>query len=155
MKRTAWPSLSAAALCPHKPEPVKPARPQRKRQLRPHDLRHHSIPHMLEIGVDGDLVNAISGHVSKRMREFYSHQRVRVRYEASQPIEPEYDVRKLVAEGRRRSKQERLKAKLKPQQEDPYAQPVEPDNDLEELKRLKIRLDQLLSMARPKERSRV
>jgi hypothetical protein len=110
---------------------------------------------MLENGVDGDLVNAISGHVSKRMREFYSHQRVRVRYEAAQAIEPDYDVRKLVADGRRRSKQERLKVKLKPQQKEPIAQPVEPDKDLEELKSLKIRVDQLLAMARPKERSTV
>jgi hypothetical protein len=124
-------------------------------QLRPHDLRHHAITRMLENGVDGDLVNAISGHVSKRMREFYSHQRVRVRYEAAQAIEPDYDVRKLVADGRRRSKQERLKAKLKPQQKEPLAQPVETDKDLEELKRLKIRVDQLLAMARPKERSTV
>jgi len=124
-------------------------------QLRPHDLRHHAITRMLENGVDGDLVNAISGHVSKRMREFYSHQRVRVRYEAAQAIEPDYDVRKLVADGRRRSKQERLKVKLKPQQKEPIAQPVEPDKDLEELKSLKIRVDQLLAMARPKERSTV
>ena len=32
--------------------------------LRPHDLRHHAITRMLENGVDGELVNAISGHVS-------------------------------------------------------------------------------------------
>jgi len=125
------------------------------KQLRPHDLRHHAITRMLENGVDGELVNAISGHVSKRMREFYSHQRVRVRYEAAQAIEPDYDVRKLVADGRRRSKQERLKAKLKPQQKETSAQPVEPDKDLEELRRLKIRVDQLLAMATPKERSTV
>lgn len=80
--------------------------------LRPHDLRHHAITRMLENGVDGDLVNAISGHVSQRMREFYSHQRTRVRYAAAQAIEPEYDVRKLVAEGRRRLSGEQRKAKL-------------------------------------------
>ena len=119
-----------------------PPRHLRLRPVRPHDLRHHAITRMLENGVDGDLVNAISGHVSKRMREFYSHQRVRVRYEAAQAIEPDYDVRKLVADGRRRSKQERLKVKLKPQQKEPSAPPVETDKDLEELKRLKIRVDQ-------------
>lgn len=54
--------------------------------LRPHDLRHHAITRMLENGVDGDLVNAISGHVSQRMREFYSHQRTRVKYEAAQQL---------------------------------------------------------------------
>jgi integrase len=124
-------------------------------QLRPHDLRHHAITRMLENGVDGELVNAISGHVSKRMREFYSHQRVRVRYEAAQAIEPDYDIRKLVADGRRRSKQERLKAKMKPQQKEPSARPVDTDNDLEELKRLKIKVDQLLAMAKPREGSTV
>jgi len=67
--------------------------------------------------VDGDLVNAISGHVSQRMREFYSHQRARVRHEAAKKIEPDYDVRKLMAEGRRRVKQERVKAKARPKLE--------------------------------------
>ena len=124
-------------------------------QLRPHDLRHHAITRMLENGVDGELVNAISGHVSKRMREFYSHQRVRVRYEAAQAIEPDYDVRKLVADGRRRSKQERLKGKVKPQRTETTAQPVQTDQDFEELKRLKIRVEQLLANAKPKERSTV
>lgn len=85
-------------------------------QLRPHDLRHHAITRMLENGVDGDLVNAISGHVSQRMREFYSHQRTRVRYEAAQAIEPSYDVRKLTSEGRRRLRAERRKAELAPKQ---------------------------------------
>jgi len=85
--------------------------------LRPHDLRHHAITRMLENGVDGDLVNAISGHVSQRMREFYSHQRARVRHEAAKKIEPDYDVHKLMAEGRRRVKQERVKAKARPKLE--------------------------------------
>ena len=79
-------------------------------QLRPHDLRHHAITRLLESGVSGDLVNAISGHVSQRMREFYSHQRTRVRYEAAQAIEPDYDVRKSAAEGRRRIRREQLNA---------------------------------------------
>jgi Phage integrase family len=120
-------------------------------QLRPHDLRHHAIPRMLENEVDGELVNAISGHVGKRMREFYSHQRVRVRYEAAQAIEPDYDVRKLVSDGRRRSKQERLKGKVKPQRTETTTQPVQTDQDFEELKRLKIRVEQLLAMAKPRE----
>jgi len=122
-------------------------------QLRPHDLRHHAITRMLENGVDGELVNAISGHVSKRMREFYSHQRIRVRYEAAQAIEPDYDVRKLVADGRRRSKQERLRAKMTPQQKDTAVQQIETNHDLEELKRLKIKLEQLLANSEPRKRS--
>ena len=96
-------------------------------QLRPHDLRHHAITRMLEKGVDGELVNAISGHVSKRMREFYSHQRIRVRYEAAQAIEPDYDVRELVAYGSQRSKQEKLKGKVKNQRTKTTAQPVKTD----------------------------
>jgi hypothetical protein len=72
---------------------------------------------MLESGVDGELVNAISGHVSQRMREFYSHQRTLVRHGAAKKIEPGYDVRKLMAEGRRRVKQERVKAKARPKLE--------------------------------------
>ncbi|MGA9671149.1 MAG: tyrosine-type recombinase/integrase [Terracidiphilus sp.] len=124
-------------------------------QLRPHDLRHHAITRMLEKGVDGELVNAISGHVSQRMREFYSHQRVRVRYQAAQAIEPDYHVGKLVADGRRRSKQEKLKGKVKPQQTETASQPVQTDQDFEELKRLKIRVEQLLSMAKPRKGSTV
>jgi integrase len=85
--------------------------------LRPHDLRHHAITRMLENGVDGELVNAISGHVSQRMREFYSHQRTKVRYEAAKAIEPEYDIRKLTTDGRRRVKQERVKTNARPKQE--------------------------------------
>jgi Phage integrase family len=122
-------------------------------QLRPHDLRHHAITRMLEKGVDGELVNAISGHVSKRMREFYSHQRIRVRYEAAQAIEPDYDVRKLVADGRRRSKQERLKEKLKLQRKEATNQPDETTDEVEELKRLRLMVEQLLAKAKPKEKS--
>src|ERR1035441_9939449 len=59
--------------------------------------------------VAGELVNAISGHVSQKMREFYSHQRTKVRYEAAQAIEPDYDIKKLMAEGRRQVRQERRK----------------------------------------------
>lgn len=81
-------------------------------RLRPHDLRHHAITRMLENGVDGDLVNTISGHVSRQMREYYSHHRTRVRYEAAQAIEPQYDIRKLVSEGRQRQKIEQRKADL-------------------------------------------
>ena len=110
---------------------------------------------MLENGVDGELVNAISGHVSKRMREFYSHQRVRVRYQAAQAIEPDYHVGRLVADGRRRSKQAKLKGKVKPQQTETASQPVQTDQDFEELKRVKIRVEQLLSMAKPRKGSTV
>lgn len=86
-------------------------------QLRPHDLRHHAITRMLENGVDGELVNAISGHVSQRMREFYSHQRIRVRYAAAQAIEPNYDIRKLAADGRLRVRLEEWQARRSAAQE--------------------------------------
>ena len=85
--------------------------------LRPHDLRHLAITRMLENGVDGELVNAISGHVSQRMREYYSHQRTRVRYKAVQAIKPEYDVRKMTDEGRQCLRKERVKAKARPKLE--------------------------------------
>jgi hypothetical protein len=58
-----------------------------------------------------------SGHVSQRMREFYSHQRTQVRYKAAQAIEPDYDIRKLMAEGRRRVRQERMKTRVQPKLE--------------------------------------
>lgn len=87
-------------------------------ELRPHDLRHHAITRMLENGVDGELVNAISGHVSQRMREFYSHQRIRVRHKAAQAIEPNYDVRKLVSKGQRRAKLDRVNAKMRSKRDD-------------------------------------
>jgi integrase len=85
--------------------------------LRPHDLRHLAITRMLENGVDGELVNAISGHISQRMREYYSHQRAQVRYKAAKAIEPEYNVRKLTDDGRQRVKKERVKAKARPRLE--------------------------------------
>ena len=104
---------------------------------------------MLENGVDGELVNTLSGHVSQRMREFYSHQRVRVRYAAAQAIEPDYDVRKLVTDGRRRSRHERSKAQMQPRRKEPIQQRAGVDNDFEELNRIKARLDQLLAKIEP------
>jgi integrase len=86
-------------------------------RLRPHDRRHHAITRMLENGVDGDLVNTISGHISRQMREYYSHHRTRVRYETAQAIKPEYNVRKLVSEGRQRQKVEKKEIKANSQTE--------------------------------------
>src|ERR1019366_2371662 len=85
----------------------------------PHDLRHLAITRLLEKGVDRDTVNAISGRISQRMREYYSYQRTQVRYKAAQAIEPEYDIRKLTADGRRRIKQERVKIGKHPQTKEP------------------------------------
>jgi hypothetical protein len=51
------------------------------------------------------------------MREYYSHQRTRVRYEAAQAIEPDYDISKLADVGRRRVKRERVKGKSRPKLE--------------------------------------
>jgi hypothetical protein len=40
-----------------------------------------------------------------------------VRYKAAQAIEPDYDIRKLMAEGRRRVRQERMKTRVQPKLE--------------------------------------
>ena len=56
-------------------------------QLKPHDLRHHCITRMLENGVEPETVRAIAGHVTPKMMEYYSHQRVRVKYAAVCAIE--------------------------------------------------------------------
>jgi integrase len=59
------------------------------RSLNPHDLRHHCITRLLENDVNENTVIAIAGHVSKKMMEYYAHQRRRVKYEAVRAIEPQ------------------------------------------------------------------
>ncbi len=56
--------------------------------LNPHDLRHHCITRLLENDVNPETVQAIAGHVGRRMMEYYAHQRTRVKYEAVLAIEP-------------------------------------------------------------------
>lgn len=57
-------------------------------QLKPHDLRHLCITRLLENDVNPETVIAIAGHVSRKMLEYYSHQRKRVKYAAVMAIEP-------------------------------------------------------------------
>jgi len=56
--------------------------------LSPHDLRFHCITRMLENDVNPETVIAIAGHVSRKMMEYYAHQRTRVKYAAVLAIEP-------------------------------------------------------------------
>jgi integrase len=55
--------------------------------LNPHDLRHHCITRLLENDVNENTVQAIAGHVSAKMMEYYSHHRRRVKYDAVLAIE--------------------------------------------------------------------
>jgi integrase len=57
-------------------------------KLTPHDLRHHCITRMLENDVNPETVIAIAGHVSRKMMEYYAHQRTRVKYAAVVAIDP-------------------------------------------------------------------
>lgn len=79
------------------------------KDLRPHDLRHIAITKLLEAGVDGDKLNAISGHISARMREYYSHYQLSSKLEALNRIESEYNVQRLVADGRKRYKRQKAR----------------------------------------------
>lgn len=45
-------------------------------QLKPHDLRHLCITKMLEAGIPPETVQAISGHKTQRMMDYYSHIRM-------------------------------------------------------------------------------
>ena len=56
--------------------------------LSPHDLRFHCITRMLENDVNPETVIAIAGHVSRKMMEYYAHQRTRVKYAAVMAIQP-------------------------------------------------------------------
>jgi len=55
--------------------------------IKPHDLRHHCITRLLENDVNPETVIAIAGHVSRKMLEYYAHQRTRVKYAAVLAIE--------------------------------------------------------------------
>jgi integrase len=63
--------------------------------LNPHDLRHHCITRLLENDNNPETVIAIAGHVSRKMLEYYAHQRTRVKYaavltlETRKPVQPE------------------------------------------------------------------
>ena len=64
---TAWRSLRDAAGLPG---------------LRFHDLRHTVITELAEIGVPDHVLESISGHLSRRMLEHYSHIRIDARRKA-------------------------------------------------------------------------
>jgi hypothetical protein len=58
-------------------------------------------------------LNAISGHISARMREYYSHYQLSSKLEALNRIESEYNVQRLVADGRKRFKRQQAREQLK------------------------------------------
>lgn len=51
-------------------------------RLRFHDLRHTIITEMAEAGVPDHVMESISGHLSRRMLEHYSHVRIEAKREA-------------------------------------------------------------------------
>ena len=65
--RSAWRSLTRAAGF---------------RGLRVHDLRHLAITKLAEAGVPDHVLMSISGHVDRRMIEYYSHVRTKARVDA-------------------------------------------------------------------------
>jgi hypothetical protein len=50
--------------------------------LRFHDLRHSVITELAEMGVADHVLESISGHLSRRMREHYSHIRIDAKRQA-------------------------------------------------------------------------
>jgi integrase len=58
--------------------------------LRFHDLRHTIITEMAETGMPDHVMESISGHLSRRMLEHYSH----IRMEAKRKVLEELDARR-------------------------------------------------------------
>lgn len=56
--------------------------------LCPHDLRHLAITRMLEMGQNEETVQAIAGHVGRKMMEYYSHIRMDAKLDAVMAIDP-------------------------------------------------------------------
>jgi integrase len=69
---TAWRALRKAAELPG---------------LRFHDLRHTVITELAEMGVPDHVLESISGHLSRRMLEHYSHIRLKAKREALEALE--------------------------------------------------------------------
>jgi integrase len=69
---TAWRALRTAAELPG---------------LRFHDLRHTVITELAEMGVPDHVLESISGHLSRRMLEHYSHIRLKAKREALEALE--------------------------------------------------------------------
>lgn len=64
-----------------------------------HDLRHQSVTEMAEAGVPEATMQAIAGHLSKKMLDHYSHVRLAAKRQAVKAlggglIAPEPDLRK-------------------------------------------------------------
>jgi integrase len=70
--RTAWRSLTRAAGL---------------RGLRFHDLRHHAITELAEMGLSDQTVMSIAGHVSREMLDHYSHIRLVAKRKALEALE--------------------------------------------------------------------
>ena len=86
---TAWRNLRAKAGLP---------------KLRFHDLRHTIITELAEAGVPDHVMESISGHLSRRMLEHYSHVRVEAKREALDALD-----------ARREAKFEEISSKLRTQ----------------------------------------
>jgi integrase len=69
---TAWRNLRAKAGLP---------------KLRFHDLRHTIVTELAEAGVADHVMESITGHLSRRMLEYYSHVRIEAKREALDALE--------------------------------------------------------------------
>ena len=72
--------------------------------MRFHDLRHTIITELAEAGVPDHVMESISGHLSRRMLEHYSHVRIEAKKEALDAL----DARRL-------AKFEEISSKVKAQ----------------------------------------
>jgi hypothetical protein len=59
----------------------------RNKGLRFHDLRHHAITELCELGLSDMTIMGIAGHVSKEMLEHYSHIRIKAKREALERLD--------------------------------------------------------------------
>jgi integrase len=59
--------------------------------LRFHDLRHTVITELAEMGVADHVLESISGHLSRRMLEHYSHIRIDAKRQALDALDADFD----------------------------------------------------------------
>lgn len=59
--------------------------------MRFHDLRHTVITELAEMGIPDHVLESISGHLSRRMLEHYSHIRLKAKREALDALEAHHD----------------------------------------------------------------